>query len=375
MTRGARRRAVDGAAGVLRPAGDDRAAVQRVPAALRRAPARRWPHVVVEARKNGARIPWSYWHDKPLTADDYLAAPRDLRPDLHVRLRHPGRRRGDVRVHLRGAGTRPAAPTRCYVRRLRHGHARPAAPPAALAARRHHGRRRRDDPPALGALGCRARRRRPAAGLRRLLAVRLVLARGARLLPGRARRTGSWPDGGIDSDAPGALPALSGGGALGNGRMHGVPQMLECYLQLARRAGERQRAAADVGLACHSSPHYGGAVAYSREPALKAGPTSSITRLRRSASMSDLVASRSPYVDGTFVAGDAGRSRYRSRDRVPRPPRWRPRRWRRSTPRDRRAARRSFDDGPWAATDHRGGGGHAPLRGRLARARTCCSRR
>ena len=39
--------------------------------------------------------------------------------------------------------------------------------------------------------------------------------------------------GGIDSDVAGALPALSGGGALGNGRMHGVPQMLECYLQLA----------------------------------------------------------------------------------------------------------------------------------------------
>ena len=48
-------------------------------------------------------------------------------------------------------------------------------------------------------------------------------------------------DGGIDSDRPGSLPALSGGGALGNGRMHGVPQMLECYLQLSRRAGERQR--------------------------------------------------------------------------------------------------------------------------------------
>ena len=43
--------------------------------------------------------------------------------------------------------------------------------------------------------------------------------------------------GGIDSDAPGGLPALSGGGALGNGRMHGIPQMLECYLQLSGRAG------------------------------------------------------------------------------------------------------------------------------------------
>jgi acetyl-CoA acetyltransferase len=72
-------------------------------------------------------------------------------------------------------------------------------------------------------------------------------------------------DGGIDSDRPGALPVLSGGGALGNGRMHGVPQMLECYLQLSRRAGDRQRDHVSVALACHSSPHLGGAVIYSAE--------------------------------------------------------------------------------------------------------------
>jgi hypothetical protein len=47
--------------------------------------------------------------------------------------------------------------------------------------------------------------------------------------------------------------------------MHGVPQMLECYLQLAGRAAERQREDARVGLACHSSPHFGGAVVYSSE--------------------------------------------------------------------------------------------------------------
>ena len=69
-------------------------------------------------------------------------------------------------------------------------------------------------------------------------------------------------EGGIDSDQEGAVPVLSGGGALGNGRMHGVPQMLECYLQLAGRAGERQRSGVSVGVACHSSPHYGGAIAY-----------------------------------------------------------------------------------------------------------------
>jgi hypothetical protein len=29
-------------------------------------------NVVVEARANGARIPWSYWYDRPITADEYL---------------------------------------------------------------------------------------------------------------------------------------------------------------------------------------------------------------------------------------------------------------------------------------------------------------
>jgi acetyl-CoA acetyltransferase len=72
-------------------------------------------------------------------------------------------------------------------------------------------------------------------------------------------------EGGIDSDRRGARPVLSGGGALGNGRMHGVPQMLECYLQLSGRAEGRQRSDVSTGVACHSSPHYGGAVAYCSE--------------------------------------------------------------------------------------------------------------
>ena len=48
--------------------------------------------------------------------------------------------------------------------------------------------------------------------------------------------------------------------------MHGTPQMLECYLQLSRRAGERQLAKADVALACQAAPNLGGAVLYTAEP-------------------------------------------------------------------------------------------------------------
>jgi acetyl-CoA acetyltransferase len=58
---------------------------------------------------------------------------------------------------------------------------------------------------------------------------------------------------------------FSGGGSLGNGRMHGVPPMLECYLQLSQRAGDRQLRGLRTGLACHSYPQYGGVVAYSAE--------------------------------------------------------------------------------------------------------------
>jgi hypothetical protein len=47
--------------------------------------------------------------------------------------------------------------------------------------------------------------------------------------------------------------------------MHGVPQMLECYLQLSGRAGARQLSDKRVGLACHSSAHFGGVVVYSSE--------------------------------------------------------------------------------------------------------------
>jgi acetyl-CoA acetyltransferase len=72
-------------------------------------------------------------------------------------------------------------------------------------------------------------------------------------------------DGGIDSDSPSGLPVLSGGGSLGTGRMHGAAQLLECYLQLAGRAAERQRAHTSVAVACYGPPHIGGAIALSTE--------------------------------------------------------------------------------------------------------------
>jgi acetyl-CoA acetyltransferase len=219
--------------------------------------------VAVEARKNGARIPWSFWRGRPLGADEYLAAPTLFDPvcrldcDIPVDgvavfvLTSADRARDLPHRPVYVAGYASGAPTR---RRLPlHWPLDDIATGGAETARRlweHAGVGPGDvDLPQvydgfspfvwfwLEALG----------------------------FCGAGEAPAFIEDGGIDSDRPGSLPVLSGGGALGNGRMHGLPQMLECYLQLARRAGERQRASASVAVACHSSPHYGGAIVYSTE--------------------------------------------------------------------------------------------------------------
>jgi acetyl-CoA acetyltransferase len=220
--------------------------------------------VVVEARKNGARIPWSYWHDRPLRAEEYLSAPMITDPIC----------RYDCDIPVDGA----AAFVFTTAERARDLAHRPVYV-AGYASGSPTTRRLPLHWPLDDIMGVgteTARRLWESAGV----------GPGEVDLPqvydgfspfvyfwleslglchlGEAHRL--VRDGGIDSDQPGALPILSGGGALGNGRMHGVPQMLECYLQLARRAGERQRERATVGVACHSSPHFGGAVVYSAEP-------------------------------------------------------------------------------------------------------------
>ena len=221
--------------------------------------------VLVEARKNGARLPWSYWHKRPLTTQEYLAAPMIADPVC----------RYDCDIPVDGV----AAFVFTSAERARDLPNRPVHVAGYASGMRP---RRRlplhwplDD--IIGAGADMARRLWEHAGIGPGEVdlpqvydgfspfVWFWLEVLGLCPPGEAHRLVAA--GGIDSDDPGALPALSGGGALGNGRMHGVPQMLECYLQLARRAGERQRARATVGVACQSSPHYGGAVMYTAEPA------------------------------------------------------------------------------------------------------------
>lgn len=219
--------------------------------------------VVVEARKNGARIPWSYWHDRPLAADEYLSAPLLFDPVC----------RYDCDIPVDGV----AAFVLTSADRAKDGPHRPVYVTGYASGM--PGRRRLPlhwplDDIVEGGVQT-ARRLWEHTGFTGAdidlpqvydgfsLFVWLWLEVLGLCPAGEAHRF--VEAGGIDSDRPGAIPALSGGGALGNGRMHGIPQMLECYLQLARRAGERQRDNATIGLACHSSPHFGGAVCYSAD--------------------------------------------------------------------------------------------------------------
>ena len=219
--------------------------------------------VVVEARKNGSRIPWSYWHNKPLTQQEYLEAAEIYDPIC----------RYDCDIPVDGVATfvfTTAERARDLPNKPVHVSGYAFGSPKGGRLPLHWPL---DDIMDVG--------RETARRLWEHSGVKASEVDLPQLYDGFSPFIYFWlealgfcdvgeahrfvQDGGIDSDLPGGLPVLSGGGALGNGRMHGIPQMLECYLQLAGRAGDRQRANANVGLACHSSPHFGGAVVYSAE--------------------------------------------------------------------------------------------------------------
>jgi acetyl-CoA acetyltransferase len=219
--------------------------------------------VLVEARKNGSRIPWSYWYGKPLSAQQYLDEPMIAEPICRFDCDIPvDGVAAFVFTSAERAKDMPNKPV--YVAGLGMG---------APVTRRLPVHWPLDDIMGVGFET--GRRIWEAAGIGPEDVDLPQLYDGFSpfiyywmeclgLCPvGEAHRIAL--DGGFDSDDPGALPVLSSGGALGNGRMHGIPQMLECYLQLSGRAGERQRENVSIGLACHSSPHFGGGVVYSAE--------------------------------------------------------------------------------------------------------------
>ena len=219
-------------------------------------------HVVVEARKNGARLPWSYWHDKPLSFDDYMAEP--LINDPMSRL--------DCDIPVHGVGvfilTRadqakdmPNKPV--YISGYANaypGHNRISlhwtlddmmeagrAQAARLWEKSGFSPNEIDLPQVYDAFSP---------------YVYIWLESLGFCPEGEAHRF--VMDGNIDSDRPGSLAVVSGGGALGNGRLHGVPQLLECYLQLSGRAGTRQRVA-NTALFSYSAPNFGGSFVLTNE--------------------------------------------------------------------------------------------------------------
>lgn len=216
--------------------------------------------LVVQAREAGSKLPWSHWYQRPITLDDYLDSRLVTDPMCVL----------DCDIPVTGVGAfvltsaeraRDLAHKPVYVA----GYAQP--------------------------------RRMPTNGVPSWRLDDLVEggAAGARIL---WENCGFGPD---DVDVPqiydGFTPFLwfwlealgycergeahqyaldpsispgfafrTGGGAAGNGRMHGVPQMLEAYLQLAGRAGDRQLARAETAIACQSAPNMGGVIAYTTEP-------------------------------------------------------------------------------------------------------------
>ena len=219
--------------------------------------------VLVEARKNGARLPWSYWYDKPLTAQEYLDAPLINDPICRYDCDIPvdgvaafvlttAERALDLpHQPVFVAGYASGAPNRA--RLPLHWPLDAVQEVGAAMAKRLW--------TSSGVSPAEVDLPQVYDGFSPFVYLWMEVL--GLCGPGEAHQM--VLDGGIDADRPGAAPVLSGGGALGNGRMHGIPQMLECYLQLSRRAGDRQRIAT-IGVACHSSPHFGGAVVYSSEP-------------------------------------------------------------------------------------------------------------
>jgi len=213
--------------------------------------------VAVSARQAGALIPWSHWHDRPITRDEYLESRIIAEPmsvlDCDIPVTGVG---AFVLTSAERAADLPHKPV--YVAGYAQGHSRRLFGAANWTL---------DD-----------------------------IQRGGREVASVLwDNCGFGPD---DVDVPQVYDAFSpfvyfwlealgfcgegeafelvqdldrlpgvtyrsGGGAMGNGRMHGVPQMLECYLQLSGRAGDRQLAKAETAFACQAAPNIGGVVAYS----------------------------------------------------------------------------------------------------------------
>ena len=216
--------------------------------------------VVVEARKNGARIPWSYWHDRPLAAAGVSRLAHDRRPDLPARLRHPGRRRGGLRLHLGGAGPGPASPARLRLRVRQRSPTRHRLPLHWPLDDIMRGRR--DGPAAVGAAGIGPGEVDLPQVYDGFSPFVYFWMEVLGLCPvGEAHRF--VQDGGIDSDRRGHCRCSR---AAARSATDACTASRRCSSATCSCRGARANGSASgvsIGLACHSSPHFGGAVVYS----------------------------------------------------------------------------------------------------------------
>ena len=261
---GGRERAVGCTAGVLGPAVDDRAALQRVPAALRR-----------HARGHGQRRRRGARPTAPASRGRTGTTGRSPPTSTSTPACSPTRSACTTATSPSTASRRSSSPPPNGPAICRH-------PPVYVAgyAQGHPDRHRLpmhwplddimdvgggDVRAPLGALGVVGRRRRRAAALRRLLPVHLLLARGARVLP-RGRGAPVRP--GRRHPRRATVGSRSSPAAV-HSATAGCTASRRCSSATCSSRSAPASAScpsANVGLACHSSPHWGGAVLYSREP-------------------------------------------------------------------------------------------------------------
>jgi len=218
--------------------------------------------IVVEARRNGARLPWSVWHGKPLAEEAWLAEPQVCEPLTRLDCDMPVQGCGAfVLTSAERARDMPHRPV--LVSGIATGNPRQLRLPLHWTLDEFE-----ESGQALaGRLWAESGLSPSEVDLPQLYdgfspLIYLWLEALGFCPRGEAHRLVAA--GGIESDRAGALPVLSGGGVLGNGRLHGLPQLLEVYLQLSGRAGARQRRAR-TGLISYSLPSFGGAAAFSNE--------------------------------------------------------------------------------------------------------------
>jgi acetyl-CoA acetyltransferase len=219
--------------------------------------------LVIEARNNGAKQPWSHWYGKPITIEDYLNEPLICDPMSRLDCDIPVQGVG-VFILTRADRAKDGPNMPVHITGYANGYPSVHRLPLHWTL---------DDMEQSGqAVG---KRLWESAGLGpadmqlgqfydAFSPFIYIWLEALGFVPrGEAHRF--VLDGGIDSADPGSLAVLSGGGAIGSGRLHGLPQLLECYLQLAGRADERQREVTNAVFS-YSAPYFGGTMVLTNDP-------------------------------------------------------------------------------------------------------------